>query len=125
MICFKAGRLPAAQTALLTPLPASNSMGYTMRPTVLDVIPFSFDRERFHELDNGAFPTTEEGLNALFTQPASAPNWNGPYLERKPKDPWGREYEYKSPGQHRSDYDLYSLGRDGRQSEDDITNWEK
>jgi hypothetical protein len=50
MICFKAGRLPAAQTALLTPLPASNSMGYTMRPTVLDVIPFSFDRERFHEL---------------------------------------------------------------------------
>ena len=80
---------------------------------------------KLYELENGAFPTTEEGLNALFTQPASAPNWNGPYLERKPKDPWGREYEYKSPGQHRSDYDLYSLGRDGRQSEDDITNWEK
>jgi general secretion pathway protein G len=80
---------------------------------------------KLYELDNGAFPTTEEGLNALLTKPPSARNWNGPYLERKPIDPWGREYEYKCPGEHRSqDYDLYSLGRDGVASEDDVTNWE-
>ena len=79
---------------------------------------------KLYELDNGAFPTTEEGLNALMAKTSSAINWNGPYLERKPLDPWSREYKYKSPGQHRPDYDLYSLGRDGRESEDDVTNWE-
>jgi general secretion pathway protein G len=80
---------------------------------------------KLYELDNGNFPSTEEGLNALLTKPGSANNWNGPYLERKPVDPWGREYKYKSPGEHRSaDYDLYSLGKDGVESADDITNWE-
>ena len=80
---------------------------------------------KLYELDNGVFPRTEEGLGALLSKPASASNWNGPYLERKPTDPWGREYKYKCPGTHRSgDYDLYSLGRDGRESEDDVTNWE-
>lgn len=80
---------------------------------------------KLYELDNGVFPSTEEGLGALLTKPASSRNWNGPYLERKPIDPWGREYKYKCPGTHRShDYDLYSLGRDGRESEDDVTNWE-
>lgn len=79
---------------------------------------------KLYELDNGDFPSTEEGLNALLTKSASAINWNGPYLERKPIDPWGREYKYKCPGTHRpQDYDLYSLGRDGVESEDDVTNW--
>jgi general secretion pathway protein G len=80
---------------------------------------------KLYELDNGAFPTTEEGLGALLSKSSSAINWNGPYLEKKPVDPWGREYKYKSPGQHRPDYDLYSLGRDGLESEDDVTNWEE
>lgn len=80
---------------------------------------------KLYELDNGAFPTTEEGLNALLVKPPSAINWNGPYLEKKPVDPWGREYKYKSPGEHRPDYDLYSVGRDGQPgTADDITNWE-
>ena len=62
---------------------------------------------KLYELDNGSFPSTSEGLNALLTKPSSAKNWNGPYLERKPVDPWGKEYEYKSPGDHRkTDYDL-------------------
>lgn len=78
---------------------------------------------KVYEVDNGGFPSSEEGLNALLSKPASAQNWNGPYLERKPIDPWGREYKYKSPGQHRQDFDLYSLGRDGLESADDITNW--
>lgn len=80
---------------------------------------------KLYELDNGAFPTTEEGLDALLGKPASATNWNGPYLEKKPIDPWGRTYQYKFPGEHRSfDYDLYSLGHDGTESADDVKNWE-
>lgn len=80
---------------------------------------------KLYELDNGNFPSTEEGLNALLNKPAQATNWNGPYLEKKPIDPWGREYKYKSPGDHRSDYDLYSLGKDGQEgTTDDVKNWE-
>ena len=80
---------------------------------------------KLYELDNGNFPSTDEGLEALFSKPSSAINWHGPYLERKPIDPWGREYKYKCPGTHRAhDYDLYSLGRDGTESDDDVTNWE-
>lgn len=80
---------------------------------------------KLYELDNGSFPSTEEGLGALSAKPASAVNWNGPYLEKKPVDPWGREYKYKSPGDHRSDYDLFSTGKDGQEgTEDDVKNWE-
>ena len=81
---------------------------------------------KLYELDNGRFPSTEDGaLQALFAKPANASNWNGPYLEKKPVDPWGHEYQYKSPGVHRTyDYDLSSLGHDGIESEDDIKNWE-
>ncbi|MBU1122113.1 MAG: type II secretion system major pseudopilin GspG [Candidatus Omnitrophota bacterium] len=81
---------------------------------------------KLYELDNGVFPTTEEGLDALTRASSSATNWKGPYLEKKPLDPWGRLYQYKSPGVHRTyDYDLYSLGRDGVESEDDVVNWEE
>ena len=78
---------------------------------------------KLYELDNGSFPSTAEGLNALFVRVSSASNWYGPYLEAQPLDPWGREYMYKSPGEHRRDYDLYSLGKDGIESADDVTNW--
>jgi general secretion pathway protein G len=80
---------------------------------------------KLYELDNGSFPSSEEGLGALLNKAASAANWNGPYLEKKPVDSWGREYKYKCPGEHRqADYDLYSLGKDGVESADDIKNWE-
>jgi general secretion pathway protein G len=80
---------------------------------------------KLYELDNGNFPTTQDGLQSLLVKSAGANNWNGPYLERKPIDPWGREYKYVSPGTHRPhDYDLYSLGKDGQESGDDVTNWE-
>jgi len=79
---------------------------------------------KMYELDNGVYPTTEEGLDALLNAPSSAVNWKGPYLEKRPIDPWGNPYQYKSPGTHRVDYDLYSLGRDGVESDDDVVNWE-
>ena len=78
-----------------------------------------------YELDNGAYP---EKLEDLMKDPgeSKAPNWNGPYLKRKPADPWGREYNYKTPGQHSKDYDLFSYGADGVEGGgDDITNWEE
>lgn len=81
---------------------------------------------KLYELDNGKYPSDEDGgLAALFTRPSTATNWNGPYLEKKPVDPWGRDYKYKSPGTHRTyDYDLWSLGRDGQESGDDVKNWQ-
>jgi len=78
-----------------------------------------------YELDNGSYPADLEGL---LGEPSPAPpNWNGPYLKRKPKDPWGEEYQYKFPGEHNKDsYDLCSYGKDKvAGGDDDITNWEE
>lgn len=80
-----------------------------------------------YRLDNGRFPTTDEGLVALVARPANAARWDGPYLSKAvPADPWGRSYIYKSPGE-RSDMDLYSLGKDGAPGGSgenaDVTNW--
>lgn len=76
------------------------------------------------EMDNGRFPTNEEGLNALRKNPGSLSNWKGPYLKKDPKDPWGREYVYKNPGTHGNDYDLYSTGTNGIDGDDDdVGNW--
>jgi len=80
---------------------------------------------KLYELDNGQFPSTSEGLQSLMSKPSNVGNWNGPYIEKEPLDPWGKKYQYKSPGASRpQDYDLFSLGRDGQVSEDDITNWQ-
>lgn len=80
-----------------------------------------------YRLDVGRFPDSEQGLNVLFTRPENLAKWDGPYLRKKPPlDPWGNEYVYKAPGEH-GEYDLYSLGKDGRAGGDkenaDITNW--
>ena len=85
-----------------------------------------------YRLDNDAFPATEQGLEALRTQPVGgvpAANWRGPYLMRVvPPDPWGRPYLFISPGRENpTAFDLYTLGRDGQvggTGEDaDITSW--
>ncbi|HPN88205.1 MAG TPA: type II secretion system major pseudopilin GspG [Candidatus Omnitrophota bacterium] len=83
-----------------------------------------------YQLDRGFYPTTEEGLGVLITRPekqSGDENWNGPYLRKKknPLDPWGRPYQYRSPGEHHPEsYDIFSLGPDGIESKDDIKNWE-
>jgi len=83
-----------------------------------------------YKLDNGGFPTSEQGLSALLTEPSASPapiKWSGPYLKKKklPKDPWNRNYAYAYPGEHNKDsYDLSSLGPDGIESKDDATNWD-
>ncbi len=81
---------------------------------------------KLYELDNASFPSTAQGLDALRTRPTTHPlpqNWNGPYVEKEPIDPWGRPYLYVSPGLHRSDYDLSSKGKDEASDKDDIVNW--
>lgn len=85
-----------------------------------------------YQLDNGFFPTTEQGLNALLEKPGKPPeprNWRGPYLRKRelPSDPWGNQYIYACPGKNSPDYDLFSHGKDGTGGgtgdDADITNW--
>lgn len=82
---------------------------------------------KLYEVDNGRYPSTEQGLQALLAKPTAPPaprNWKGPYLEREPLDPWKKSYAYRQPGTHPPrDYDLYSLGPDGQEGGDDIANW--
>jgi len=80
-----------------------------------------------YRLETGQLPSSEQGLDALLTRPQNEPAWNGPYLRKAvPRDPWGRPYLFKSPGEH-DEYDLYSLGKDGRPGGDgqntDVTSW--
>lgn len=82
-----------------------------------------------YRLDNNNFPSTDQGLEALVAKPTGEPaprNWKQ-LLDKVPKDPWGREYLYLSPGEH-GEFDLYTLGRDGQSGGDeedaDIGNWE-
>lgn len=80
-----------------------------------------------YEIENGFFPTTEQGLEALMGNPTTSPvpdNWNGPYLKKDAVDPWQKPYKYYHPGTHSNDYDLYSIGPDGQDgTNDDVTNW--
>jgi general secretion pathway protein G len=77
-----------------------------------------------YEVDNGRYPTSDQGLNALISKPAEAKNWKGPYVDRTevPKDPWGNDYVYLFPGtRNEKSFDLLSAGPDGAPgSEDDI-----
>ncbi len=76
-----------------------------------------------YELDMGAYPSS---LEAMVSNAGGGAGWNGPYLDEVPTDPWGRAYQYKAPGQHNpSKFDLSSPGKDGIESEDDVTNWKK
>ena len=82
-----------------------------------------------YRLDVGNFPTTAQGLTALVVRPEGAVKWHGPYMEKAvPPDPWGRVYQYKSPGDAGRDYEIVSLGRDGQsggEAEDaDLHSWD-
>ncbi len=85
---------------------------------------------KFYRLDNFAYPTTDQGLEALVANPddPNVRNWKpGGYLERLPRDPWGNPYLYLNPGNN-GEIDIYTLGRDGRPDGEgmdaDIGNWD-
>lgn len=80
-----------------------------------------------YRLDTGRYPSTQQGLAALITRPADEARWEGPYLAKAlPKDPWGRDFVYRSPGET-VEFELSSLGRDGLPGGDgdnaDLTSW--
>lgn len=82
-----------------------------------------------YKLDNGNYPTTDQGLKALIEVPEGSKRWNGPYLSKNkmPLDPWQQDYHYAAPGTH-GKFDLYTFGSDskeGGEGEDqDIVSWE-
>jgi general secretion pathway protein G len=87
-----------------------------------------------YRLDNGRYPTTEQGLAALWQQPTSAPrpaNWRGPYLRQPPPaDPWGAAFVYRFPGERTPNgFDLSSMGADGAAGGTgeaaDVTSWKQ
>ena len=84
---------------------------------------------KLYRLDNNRYPTTEQGLQALITKPASEPmpqNWK-PYLEKLPNDPWGHPYQYLNPGV-KGEVDVMSYGADGQPGGEgknaDIGSWQ-
>lgn len=81
-----------------------------------------------YEIKTGGYPTTQQGLDALVKQPSGMDDWPGQLLSKGvPKDQWGNEWVYRSPGTHNTaGYDLFSYGPDGQQGGgDDITNWDE
>ncbi len=82
---------------------------------------------KLFRLDVGRYPTAEEGLEVLRSDPGDIPRWDGPYTEKEiPNDPWGNPYVYKLPGEH-GDYDLMSYGADNEEGGDgentDVVSW--
>ena len=89
---------------------------------------------KLYRLDNQAYPSTDQGLQALITKPTAPPappNWKtGGYLDRLPKDPWGNEFKYLNPGVNNpNDVDVFSLGADGAPggegNDADVGSWTK
>ncbi|MEE9425812.1 MAG: type II secretion system major pseudopilin GspG [Methylococcales bacterium] len=82
-----------------------------------------------YRLDVGSYPSSDQGLASLVTNPGDNSSWNGPYLSKDtvPKDPWNHEYQFRSPGEH-GNFDLFSLGLDNTQGGEgenkDINSWE-
>ena len=98
--------------------------GAKVRAASSQISRISMSVETFY-LDTGSTP---DSLSALVNEPSGGNGWNGPYIKNSIlKDPWGREYQFKNPGEH-GDFDIYSFGADGQQGGDgtdrDITSWE-
>jgi len=114
-----------ALAAMVVPRFARRSEQARMTAAMADIAAIELALDAF-EVDCGRYPTNEEGLAALITQPMNAPGWRGPYLKKGvPKDPWGNQYVYRQPGDHNTNgCDLYSLGPDGMDATgDEIDNW--
>jgi general secretion pathway protein G len=119
--------------AVLASIVASRFVGQSQSAKVkaaqTQLSSFNLALNRF-EIDLGRYPTTSEGLRVLVEKPSDGgKSWQGPYLDGDaiPKDQWGNEWNYRQPGQHRSDgFDLWSNGPDGREGgDDDVANWTK
>ncbi|MCK5849377.1 MAG: type II secretion system major pseudopilin GspG [Kiritimatiellae bacterium] len=112
----------AALAAMILPhvLPASEeAMVSIARGDIANIK--NIGLELYH-LHNHAYPSTEEGLMALVRKPSSAKNWKGPYIKKKPDDPWKHQYQYRNPGSRSlTGPDVWSKGPDAKDgSQDDV-----
>lgn len=113
-------------------LPRMNNDPLTRKPKVIvarrEIATIEIALKRY-KTENGFFPTTAQGLDALMKKPTTPPvpqHWAGPYLEKAPNDPWGNPYQYCHPPNHGKDYDIWSKGPDGKDgTDDDIVSWEE
>ena len=117
------------QAGLVGPAVIRYLGGANTRAAKVQIEEFSTALDAFR-LDMGRYPNSAEGLAALVAQPSGATRWNGPYLRKNsiPKDSWGNDYQYRSPGQHGGAFDLYSLGADNAEGGDgenqDVVSWQ-
>jgi general secretion pathway protein G len=95
--------------------------------TQIELLGTALDKYR---LDNGSYPTSDQGLKALVEKPDGVATWAGPYLRKRtlPKDGWGNDFQYQRPASRGGiEYDLYSLGADGKPGGEgpnaDLGNW--
>ena len=118
----------AVLAAIVIPRFAGRGEEAKEKATITQIAQFGVALD-LYEADNGKYPTTAQGLDALQVLPTTTPepkNWHGPYLKRAiPLDPWENPYVYACPGQQSpAGYDLHSYGPDGRDgTEDDLTSW--
>jgi general secretion pathway protein G len=100
----------AILAALIIPNVLSKAAEAKVDAAKTDIATLKEALQRYH-LDNDTFPTTEQGLAALETQPSDAPNWKGPYLSSAiPNDPWQNPYQYTSPGPNNEPFFIQSNG---------------
>lgn len=112
--------------SLMLPSLMGNKDKADRQKTISDIITLENALEMY-KLDNNIYPSSEQGLKALVKKPDIAPipkNYRSDgYVRRLPKDPWGNNYQIKSPGEH-SSVDIYSFGPSGVEGEGNITNWQ-
>lgn len=118
--------LVAMLLSLFVPRSSGPREDYSVAAATTQIEAFRSALEKYC-FDTGSFPTTEQGLGALF-RPTEDVGWDGPYMNKPtpPRDPWGNEYQYEYPPTHGSDDspDIWSIGPDGvENTEDDICSW--
>ena len=103
----------AVLAALIAPSALEN-LNEARRTTAKSNIKSLTEALKFYKMENGRYPTTEQGLQALVSKPTTAPvpdNWKS-YLDKLPMDPWGKPYQYVVPGL-KGEVDVMSFGADG------------
>jgi general secretion pathway protein G len=106
-----------------------NRVGGAQKAVAQQKIAVLETKVREFQVDCGRLPTNQEGLRALVQHPSgTGDDWKGPYVKEKDiLDPWGVEIQYRAPGRFNEDFDLFTLGKDGREGGEDenadVGNW--
>ena len=113
-----------ALAAIVVPNFVGKGKDANIKATKMSIISISTGLKMF-ELDNGRFPTNDEGLDVLLYKKSSVPNWSSPYIEQKPFDAWKTPFKYNQTASFGMNFDLWSFGPDGKDDGgegDDISN---